>query len=305
MGRIMNYYERHLGDYAKKTLHLSMIEHGAYNILLDIYYDTERGIPADKAYRLARARSKEEKAAVDFVLGEFFELIDGSWVNHRTEEEIAKYNDGEPEREIKKANESNRLKRHREERSDLFMKLTAAGQHAPWNINISELRAMVKKLTQNAPETGGTTLPATAPATAPATPATATQTPDTRHQTPEEERSKASASVAEPPPTPEPVAARSLPDPDVLASATDAGALCLRLRKAGITGVNPSHARLHALLDAGLSPDEIGSIAEEPGARGKGMSWVLAAAEGRRRDAANVRPLPRGSPRSEEHTSEL
>ncbi len=25
----MNYYERHLGDYAKDTAHLSMLEHGA------------------------------------------------------------------------------------------------------------------------------------------------------------------------------------------------------------------------------------------------------------------------------------
>ncbi len=30
----MNYYERHLGDYAKDTAHLTMIEHGAYTLLL-------------------------------------------------------------------------------------------------------------------------------------------------------------------------------------------------------------------------------------------------------------------------------
>lgn len=86
----MNYYERHLGDYAKDTAHLSMLEHGAYSLLLDRYYGTEGGIPATQAHRVARARSKEEKQAVDDVLAEFFSLSDGVWINQRAEEEIAK-----------------------------------------------------------------------------------------------------------------------------------------------------------------------------------------------------------------------
>lgn len=86
----MNYYERHLGDYSKDTAHLTMIEHGAYGLLLDRYYGTEAGIPADQVHRIARARTKEEKAAVDVVLAEFFQLIDGVWINKRAEEEIAK-----------------------------------------------------------------------------------------------------------------------------------------------------------------------------------------------------------------------
>lgn len=86
----MNYYERHLGDYAKDTAHLSMLEHGAYNLLLDRYYGTEAGIPADQVYRIARARTKDERAAVDAVLAEFFELKDGSWTKGRCDEEIEK-----------------------------------------------------------------------------------------------------------------------------------------------------------------------------------------------------------------------
>lgn len=86
----MNYYERHLGDYAKDTGHLSMLEHGAYTLLLDRYYSTEEGIPADQVHRIARARSKEEKDAVDIVLQEFFVLENGVWINHRAEEEIEK-----------------------------------------------------------------------------------------------------------------------------------------------------------------------------------------------------------------------
>lgn len=87
----MNYYERHLGDYARDTGHLSIIEHGIYTLLLDRYYITEQGIPEEQAYRLSRARTDVEREAVDLVLSEFFELIDGIWVNHRAEEEISKF----------------------------------------------------------------------------------------------------------------------------------------------------------------------------------------------------------------------
>ena len=86
----MNYYERHLGDYARDTGHLSMLEHGAYGLLLDRYYATEAPIPAAQAYRIARATSKQERAAVDAVLAEFFRLVDGSWTNARADAEIAK-----------------------------------------------------------------------------------------------------------------------------------------------------------------------------------------------------------------------
>lgn len=86
----MNYYERHLGDYAKDTAHLSMLEHGAYSLLLDRYYGTEEGIPEAQAHRVARAKTKEEKLAVNAVLDEFFTLTDGVWINTRSEEEIVK-----------------------------------------------------------------------------------------------------------------------------------------------------------------------------------------------------------------------
>lgn len=87
----MNYYERHLGDFVRDTAHLSMTEDGAYNRLLDRYYATESGIPVDQAHRVARARTKEERQAVDVVLAEFFILSDGVWIKNRVEEEIAKH----------------------------------------------------------------------------------------------------------------------------------------------------------------------------------------------------------------------
>lgn len=86
----VNYYERHLGDYARDTGHLSLLEHGVYTLLLDRYYATEQGIPEGQAHRVARARSVAENAAVDAVLSEFFTLTNGAWTNGRVEEELAK-----------------------------------------------------------------------------------------------------------------------------------------------------------------------------------------------------------------------
>jgi uncharacterized protein YdaU (DUF1376 family) len=84
----MNYYHRHLGDYAKDTGHLTTTEHGAYNLLLDRYYATEKGIPADQVYRVTKATTKADKAATKAVLAEFFNLVGGTWIKDRCEEEI-------------------------------------------------------------------------------------------------------------------------------------------------------------------------------------------------------------------------
>jgi uncharacterized protein YdaU (DUF1376 family) len=178
----MNYFELHIGDYAEATAHLTFVEDAAYIRLLRKYYATERPLPADlkAVQRLVGARTKEEKNAVQAVLEEFFSLQADGWHNARCDAEIAKFQEGEPEREAKKSNEEARLKRHREERARLFSLLNKAGLHAPWNISMGELREMVKALPATPPDTPVSPLPETAPAT----PATATQTPDTNHQTP-------------------------------------------------------------------------------------------------------------------------
>jgi uncharacterized protein YdaU (DUF1376 family) len=179
----MNYYEHHIGDYAEATAHLSFVEDAAYSRCIRKYYSTEQPLPADlkQVQRIVGARTKEEKSAVESILEEFFILESDGWHNKRCDSDLAKFLDGEPEREVKKANEDNRMKRHREERASLFKQLTDAGQHAPWNIGIAELRTMVDRVSNGKPATDIKPLPATAPAT----PATATQSPVTRHQTPD------------------------------------------------------------------------------------------------------------------------
>lgn len=86
----MNYYKRHVGDYARKAGHLTMLEHGAYNLILDAYYDREQAPTRAEALRIARARSPEEIAAVDAVLADFFTISDDRYVQSRVEEEFAK-----------------------------------------------------------------------------------------------------------------------------------------------------------------------------------------------------------------------
>lgn len=89
----MNYYERHIGDYLKDTAHLSLLEHGIYTRLMDVYYTRESAIPEDQVARLIGARSKEEREALDAVLEEFFERTPNGWSQERCEREIGRYQD--------------------------------------------------------------------------------------------------------------------------------------------------------------------------------------------------------------------
>ena len=87
----MNYYKRHLGDYAKDTKHLSLAEHGAYTLLLDYYYSTERPIPDERCERIANAYADAERTAVRNVLREFFIETPDGWTNARADEVISEF----------------------------------------------------------------------------------------------------------------------------------------------------------------------------------------------------------------------
>ncbi len=88
----MNYYAFHIGDYAKDTAHLGMVEDAAYRRLLDLYYSREAPLPTDdrQLCRLVRAQSEAEREAVQIVLGEFFTKTDDGWRHARCDAEIAK-----------------------------------------------------------------------------------------------------------------------------------------------------------------------------------------------------------------------
>lgn len=87
----LNFYKLYIGDYQRDTAHLSLVEHGAYMLMLQHYYATEKPLPTGKAlYRMLRAESKIERDAIDWIVAQFWEVIDGGLMNKRAAIEIAK-----------------------------------------------------------------------------------------------------------------------------------------------------------------------------------------------------------------------
>lgn len=87
----MHYFKRNIGDYHKKAGRLSMVEHGAYTLLIDACYDRERFPTKADAIDWCWARSAEEVSAVEFVLSKFFTLDGDLYVQARIQEEITAY----------------------------------------------------------------------------------------------------------------------------------------------------------------------------------------------------------------------
>jgi len=87
----MNFYKRYMADYARKTSRLTLAQHGAYTLLLDEVYSTETPLSSDvrDLYRICRAMTKEEQAAVRFVADTYFPVSEnGSRHNPRASIEM-------------------------------------------------------------------------------------------------------------------------------------------------------------------------------------------------------------------------
>ena len=87
----MHYYKKNIGDYAKKTGRLTMLQHGAYTLLIDSCYDRETFPTIDEAIEWTWASSTEEIEAVKFVLKKFFVYQNGLYVQNRIREELDNY----------------------------------------------------------------------------------------------------------------------------------------------------------------------------------------------------------------------
>ena len=88
----MNYYQHHIGDFNHATRHLTRIERSIYRDLIELYYDTERPLPADqdRLARLVLARDDDERAALVVVLDEYFTLDGDTYTHARCDAEIEK-----------------------------------------------------------------------------------------------------------------------------------------------------------------------------------------------------------------------
>ena len=86
----MHYYQHHIGDYRKDTNHLTLLEHGIYRQLLDLYYISEKPLDAN-ALRLICARTDEEQALAMQMLNEFFIKKGEKYYHSRCDNEIELY----------------------------------------------------------------------------------------------------------------------------------------------------------------------------------------------------------------------
>lgn len=89
----MHYYQHNIGDYRRDTSHLSLLEHGIYRTLLDLYYLNEAPIPKETEWVIRRlsAKTNDEVLAIQAVLKDFFiEGVDG-YKHKRCDMEIREY----------------------------------------------------------------------------------------------------------------------------------------------------------------------------------------------------------------------
>jgi len=87
----MHWYKRHVGDYAARTGHLTLLEHGVLTLLLDRLHESEKPFTSRDAHRICRPKSKQEKAAVESVLDEFFTHTPSGYVSEAALKQIEEY----------------------------------------------------------------------------------------------------------------------------------------------------------------------------------------------------------------------
>ncbi len=309
----MNFYQHHLGDWAAATAHLTLVEDAVYSRMIRRYYVNELPLPMDHAEvcRLVGARSKAERSAVDSVLAEFFSLEDDGYHQSRCDAEIADYRKRQGDVDAARQAEQERMRRHRQERSDLFAGLRAHGVNIPWNAPIQRVRELAVqygiKSTCNGPATDlqrGCNGPATA------NPIANNQPPITKntHSNGLATEQQSCASFVErddqdvltvralPPATAVQPLQVALQEPlrDQLQAdgfkPSNAGRVCKLMRSAGIADVNPGHPRLLALIDAGISDEQFRWAAAQAVERRKGFAYALGALGGAIADASKQIP---------------
>jgi len=89
----MHYFKRNIGDYHKKAGRLTMLQHGAYTLLIDSCYDREQFPTEEQAIDWCWASTAAEVSAVKFVLTKFFTLNGDKYEQNRIKEEVDRYHE--------------------------------------------------------------------------------------------------------------------------------------------------------------------------------------------------------------------
>ena len=288
----MNYYQRHIGDYARDTGHLSLLEHGVYMVLLDYHYASEAGIPEGKQYRLARARTRKEREAVDNVLDEFFDLSDGIWINRRAHHETLRYHAGLSDADAHKRGVADRQAKARERRKALFEALGRHGVIPAFNASMQELRKILATVTSR-PVIRDVTRDVTAKnsdvtcdVTAIHKPLPNNQQPSTNIQKPEDLSVGDVTQDLKTGIAGEVFSARAECPPiaDLQERVIEA---CKALRQLGVTDVHPDLPKLRRAIEAGATTGHLRAIAEKHLSTGKRLNgnYIAGTAIGQLHDA--------------------
>lgn len=84
----MKWYSFHIGDYHRRTAHLTELEDLAYRRMLDLYYTQDGPLPADPVRIAKLIRMPAAPEIVRAILAEFFVETDAGWRNDRCEKEL-------------------------------------------------------------------------------------------------------------------------------------------------------------------------------------------------------------------------
>ena len=87
----MHYYQFNIGDYAKSTKHLTLLEDLAYRRLLDIYYDTEKPLNSNVKQLARIAGMSAHTDEITNVLADFFNETEEGFTQKKAACEIEAY----------------------------------------------------------------------------------------------------------------------------------------------------------------------------------------------------------------------
>lgn len=281
----------------KDTAALNHVRYSIYLRLILGYYAQETHYPddLDEIYDQAAARTPAERQAADYVLRKFFRHVPGSgYLHERCDQEIHRFHQKRPAAEERRRSLRERQERHRDRRSRLFEELRARGISMPWDASMAALEeaaTMVRRAPGRGrlPGSAGTDASAAPPQTPPVTrDRCVTGALDNGDLTATSPQSPfPSISLAERASFVEP---RAVEDARADEQTSKAEEAAMAMADAGLPGVNASDPVLLAMLTAGYTVGELKAAAADAATRGKGPGWALKRAQGKRADAAAVRP---------------
>jgi uncharacterized protein YdaU (DUF1376 family) len=288
----VKYYAHNIGDWLPATVDLSCTEEGVYRRLMDWYYSNEAPLPLTMRdiNKIARVRSNADRDAVRVVVSRFFTMADDGWHQDKIDKTLKTFALGDAVRTAKRDAAAERQRRSRLKRDQLLAACIAKGIHAPFNASQSQLEEILAA--------AGVTQVVTRDVTRDE------QRDFARDRgINQKEKSVTRDSDAEAPPEAAPPApARSvvavLPPPEPNRRAAAAKAL-----KAGgfpMVQANTADPRFLALLQAGVTDDELRLTAAEAVARDKSWGWMLATISGRHADVASGFSRPAKAPKRDE-----